>query len=59
MNPYFELPNLARNFRRPHADRIHNPARQTDEFLSVGAYRLINGLGSVVRHSVGWMSRAR
>jgi uncharacterized protein YjiS (DUF1127 family) len=56
MNPYYELPNLGSSFQQAHADR---PGRQIDRLLSIGALRLVNGLGSAVRRSVGVISRWR
>ena len=59
MNPYCELPNLGSSFRQAHADRPERPVRQIDELPSIGALRLVNGLESAVRWSVGRISRWR
>ncbi len=56
MNPYYELPNLGSGFQQAHAERT---GRQIDEISSIGVLRLVNGLESAVRRSVGWMSRWR
>ncbi len=57
MNSYCEPPNLGSSFQQAHADRPERPGRQIDGILSIGALRLANGLESVVRRSVGGISR--
>ncbi len=59
MNPYYALPNLGSSFQQAHADRPERPGRQIDGISSIGALRLVNGLESAVRRSVGGISRWR
>ena len=59
MKPYYELPNLGSSFQQAHADRPERPGRQIDGIPSIGALRLVNGLESAVRRSVGGISRWR
>ena len=59
MNPYYEPPNLGSSFQQAHADRPERPGRQIDGIPSIGALRLVNGLESAVRRSVGGISRWR
>ncbi len=59
MNPYYELPNLGSSIQQTRADRPERPGCQIDGILSVGALRLVNGLESAVRRSVGGISRWR
>ncbi len=59
MNPYYEPPNLGSSFRQAHADRPEWPGRQIGGIPSIGALRLVNGLDSAVRGSVGGISRGR
>ena len=59
MNPYYELSNLGNSFQQAHADRPDRPGRQIDGTPSIGALRLVNGLESAVRRSVGGISRWR
>ncbi len=62
MNPCYELPNLGNSFQQAHADRPERPERpghQIDGIPSIGALRLVNGLESAVRRSVGGISRWR
>jgi len=63
MNPYYELPTLATSFRQAttsHPDwhgRARTSGRQIDEILSVGILRIVQGLETVVRGTVGWIAR--
>ena len=59
MNPYCEPPNLGSSFQQAHADRPKRPGRRIDGILSIGALRLVNGLESAVRWSIGGISRWR
>lgn len=59
MNPYYELSNLGSSFQQAHADRPERPGRQIDGIPSIGALRLVNGLVSAVRRSVGRIPRWR
>ena len=57
MNPYYKHLNLCSNFQQAHADRPGRPGRQTDRIPSISVLRLVNGLDSAVRWSVGGISR--
>ncbi len=59
MNPYYELPNFGSTFQQAHAGRPDRPGRQIDGIISTGVLRLVNGLESAVRWSVGRISRWR
>ncbi len=59
MNPNYEPPNLGSNVQQAHTDRPARPGRQIDGISSIGALRLVNGLESAVRRSVGGISRWR
>ncbi len=59
MIPYYELPNLGSSFPQARADRPERPGYQIDGIPSIGALRLVNGLESAVRRSVGGISRWR
>ena len=59
MSPYYELSNLDSRFQWTHADRPERPGQQIDGVMSIGVLRLINGLESAVRRSVGGISRWR
>ncbi len=56
MNPYFEPPDLGGSFQQVHADRPEPPGRRIDGIPRIGALRLVNGLESAVRRSVGGIS---
>lgn len=56
MTANYEPPNLGSSFQQAHADR---PGREIDGIPSIRALRLVNGLESAVRRSVGGISRWR
>lgn len=57
MNPHYEPPDLGSSFQQAHADRPERPSREIDRIPSIGALRLVNGLESAVRQSIGRISR--
>jgi len=59
MNANYVLPNLAGGIQQADADLPERPGHQIDGILSIGALRLVNGLESAVRRSVGGVSRWR
>ncbi len=59
MNRCYELPNLGSSCQQGRADRPEPLDRQTEGFPSIGALRLVNGLKSAVRMSVGTIFRWR
>jgi len=59
MNPCYELSNLGGSFQQAHADVPERPGRQIDGIPNIGALRLVYGLESAVRRSVGGISRWR
>ena len=59
MRPYYEPPNLGSSYQQAHAERPEWPGHQIDGVPSIGALRLVNGLESAVRRSVGGISRWR
>lgn len=59
MNSYCEIPDLGSSFQQAHADQSGRPGRRIDEIPSFGALRLVNGLESAVRRSIGAISRWR
>ena len=57
MTPYYKLPSLAGSVHLADTNQSKQPNGKIDTLLSIGALRLVNGLESAIRWSVGEINR--